>query len=66
MRNTLQTLWTPAAPSPLLRIAATLLAYGLGKATQRAFRNTPPANPVLIAILLMAVLLEATGTPYRI
>lgn len=65
MRNAVQTLWTPLAPSPLLWIAATLLAYGLGQATQRAFRGSPLANPVLIAILLMAALLEATGTPYQ-
>jgi putative effector of murein hydrolase len=65
MRNVLQTLWTPLAPSPLLWIAATLLAYGLGQAAQRVCRGSPLANPVLIAIVLMAVLLEGTGTPYQ-
>jgi putative effector of murein hydrolase len=65
MRNALQMLWTPLAPSPLLWIATTLLAYGLGQAAQRICRGSPLANPVLIAILLMAALLEATGTPYQ-
>jgi putative effector of murein hydrolase len=65
MRKALQTLWTPLVPSPLLWIAATLLAYSLGQAAQRVCRGSPLANPVLIAILLMALLLEGTGTPYQ-
>jgi putative effector of murein hydrolase len=65
MRHALQMLWTPLAPSPLLWIVATLLAYGLGQAAQRASRGSPLANPVLIAILLMGGFLEATGTPYQ-
>jgi putative effector of murein hydrolase len=65
MRNVSQMLWTPLEPSPLLWIAATLLAYSLGQAAQRACRGSPLANPVLIAILLMGMLLEAAGTPYQ-
>jgi putative effector of murein hydrolase len=65
MRSALQMLWAPLAPSPLIWITATLLAYSLGQAAQRASRGSPLANPVLIAILLMAVLLEGTGTSYQ-
>jgi len=61
---TLRTLWTPLQPSPLLWLGATLLAYLLGQRVQRACRGLALANPVLIAILAMAALLEFTGTPY--
>jgi putative effector of murein hydrolase len=65
MKNILLTLWTPLEPSPLLWLAATLLAYVFGQAVQRACRGSPFANPVLIAILLMAALLKGTGTAYQ-
>jgi putative effector of murein hydrolase len=64
MRTTLLALWTPLEPSPLLWLAATLVAYALGQAARHACRGSPLVNPVLIAIVLMAVLLKATGTPY--
>lgn len=65
MTDALLALWTPLQSSPLLWLGATLLAYVLGQVAQRTCRGSPAANPVLIAILLMAVLLEFTGTPYR-
>jgi putative effector of murein hydrolase len=65
MRNALQTQWAPLTSSPLLWIAVTLLAYNLGQVVQRACRGSALANPVLIAILLTATLLEATRTPYQ-
>jgi putative effector of murein hydrolase len=64
MRTTLLALWTPLEPSPLLWLTATLAAYALGQAARRACRGSPLVNPVLIAIVLMAALLKATGTPY--
>jgi putative effector of murein hydrolase len=58
--------WAPLEQSPLFWLAATLLAYGFGRALRRTCRGSPLANPVLIAILLMAALLETTATPYLI
>jgi len=65
MRDVLMALWIPLEPSPLLWLGATLLAYVLGQAAQRACGGSPFANPVLIAILLMVALLKVTGTPYQ-
>src|ERR1019366_6029964 len=65
MRNGLPALWTLLEHSPLFWLATTLLAFGFGQAMQRGCRRSPLANPVLIAILLMAALLEATATPYQ-
>ena len=54
----------PIAAPPLPWLAVTLIAYVLGQAAQRACRGSPLANPVLIAIVLVGVVLEATGTSY--
>ncbi|WP_284330987.1 LrgB family protein [Dyella flagellata] len=54
----------PLAVTPLLWLATTLFAYLIGKWLQKLCRNSPIANPVLIAIVLVAILLAATGTPY--
>jgi putative effector of murein hydrolase len=42
----------------------TIVAYALGQMVQLLCKGAPLANPVLIAILAVSVLLEATGTPY--
>ncbi|MBV8473196.1 MAG: LrgB family protein [Hyphomicrobiales bacterium] len=57
-------LWTPLAPSPLLWLTATLVAFWIGRTIQRICRGSPLANPVLIAIALMAALLQVSGTSY--
>jgi putative effector of murein hydrolase len=64
MMATIRALWTPLTLSPLVWLSATLLAFLLGRAIQRLCRDNPIANPVLIGIVIMAVLLETTGTPY--
>src|ERR1700758_3436961 len=64
MRDSLHAIWTPLAPSPLLWLTATLLAYVAGREIQRLCRGAPLANPVLIAIVVMGALLEITGTSY--
>jgi putative effector of murein hydrolase len=64
MEAALLTVWTPLATTPLLWLAATIVAYAFGQIIQRACRNSPLAHPVLIAIAAVAVLLESTGTPY--
>jgi putative effector of murein hydrolase len=60
----LQMLWTPLAPSPLLWLAVTLAAYLGGKQVQRVCRGAAYASPVLIAIVIVAAIVLATGTPY--
>jgi predicted murein hydrolase (TIGR00659 family) len=57
-------LWVYLETTPLLGLAATLLVYRGALELARLFRGHALANPVLIAILALALLLEATGTPY--
>jgi putative effector of murein hydrolase len=47
----------------LLPLAGTLLAFEVGLLLQRRFGGAPLANPVLIAVMLVACCLAATGTP---
>jgi putative effector of murein hydrolase LrgA (UPF0299 family) len=57
-------LWVFLSASPLTWLTATLAAYALADwLSQRAGRH-PLANPVLIAVSLLAVVLAATQTPY--
>jgi predicted murein hydrolase (TIGR00659 family) len=53
------------AASPLTWLALTLAAYLVGVWLQRRADGWPLINPVLIAILLIAGLLTATGSDYR-
>ncbi len=57
-------IWSYLAREPLLWLTATLVAYLIGDATHRACRGNPLANPVLVAVLLLAGMLRATGTNY--
>ncbi len=65
MMGKTHTLWTALAPSPLLWLAATLGAYLIGRAVQRACGGSAWANPVLIAILIVGSLVTATSTSYE-
>ena len=56
--------WTPLAAAPLFWLVATLAAYLIGKAAQRVCGGSALANPVLIAVALVAALVEVSGTPY--
>jgi putative effector of murein hydrolase len=58
-------LWTPLATSPLVWLVVTITAYVIGRLVQRLCGNAPIASPVLIAIILVAVVVLATGTPYQ-
>ncbi|MDN7845978.1 LrgB family protein [Burkholderia multivorans] len=60
----LRTIWTPLAPTPLLWLTVTLAAFALGQAIHHALRRSPLANPILIAIVLVVLLLRGTSTPY--
>jgi len=64
MDHLLMAIWQPLGPTPLPWLAVTIAAYVLGQMVQRLCKGAPLANPVLIAILAVSVLLEATGTPY--
>ena len=57
-------IWSYLAQGPLLWLTATLVAYVIGDALFRAARRQSWANPVLIAVVLLAALLGATGTDY--
>lgn len=57
-------IWVYLSTTPLLGLALTLLVYhGAFLVYQRAGFN-PLANPVAIAVLVLATLLWVTGTPY--
>jgi putative effector of murein hydrolase len=58
-------LWTPLAPTPLLWIVLTLAAYLAAKKLQLLCGGTPLANPVLVAIAIVAAVVLATGTSYK-
>lgn len=57
-------IWSYLAQEPLLWLTATLLAYLGGDAVSRTLGRASWANPVLIAVILLAVLLGVTGTDY--
>lgn len=57
-------IWSYLAEGPLLWLTATLVAYLLGDAAFRAAHRQSWANPVLIAVILLAGLLWVTGTDY--
>lgn len=57
-------IWVYLETTPLLGLAATLLVYRIALEISRVARHHALANPVLIAIVALACLLLATGTPY--
>lgn len=64
--STIHALWVPMALSPLLWLTLTLLCFIAGKKVQISCGGSPLLNPVLLAIILMAMLLKITGTPYDV
>lgn len=58
-------IWSYLASQPLLWLTATLFAYWAGDSLYRLARRSPAANPVMLAVIFLAVLLGITGTPYR-
>ncbi|MBB5692117.1 LrgB family protein [Muricoccus pecuniae] len=58
-------LWVYLSRTPLLWLTVTLLAYVAADRLSAALGRHPLANPILIAVLLAAGMLAATGTPYR-
>lgn len=58
-------IWSYLARDPLLWLTLTLIAYSLSDAASRASGRKPIVNPVLIAVILLATVIHATGTTYR-
>lgn len=57
-------IWSYLAQEPLIWLSATLVAYLAGDALATRAGRHPLVNPVLIAVLLLALMLWATGTTY--
>ncbi|MCW2237596.1 LrgB family protein [Azospirillum canadense] len=58
-------IWVYLSASPLAGLTLTLVAYQAGLWVFEQFGRRPILNPVLIAVLLIAGLLTATGVEYR-
>ncbi|WBU57113.1 LrgB family protein [Paracoccus sediminicola] len=58
-------IWSYLASQPLLWLTATLAAYWIGDSIFRAADKSSLANPVLIAVIVLAVLLSLSGTSYQ-
>jgi predicted murein hydrolase (TIGR00659 family) len=57
-------LWVYLGASPLLWLLLTLGVYVLALRLQRQLGGSPWANPVLLSVATLVLLLAATGTPY--
>jgi predicted murein hydrolase (TIGR00659 family) len=57
-------LWVYLARSPLLWLTITVLGYCLCDRVSAALHRTPLANPVLMSMCLVGLLVRGTGTPY--
>jgi putative effector of murein hydrolase len=61
----IQEIWVYLAGSPLFALVLTLGAYALGLAAYERSHRSPLANPVLIAVVLVAAGLAVADMPYR-
>ncbi len=59
-------LWVYLAATPLFGLTATLGVYVLASAVYVQLGHAPWANPVLWSVVVLALLLGATGTPYPV
>jgi predicted murein hydrolase (TIGR00659 family) len=57
-------IWSYLAGGPLLWLTATLIAYSFGDWIAAKTGRAPWANPVLVAVIALGVMLWATGTSY--
>jgi predicted murein hydrolase (TIGR00659 family) len=64
MNDNVFALWVYLARSPLLWLTVTILVYCLSDRISAALNRTPLANPVLMSMCLVGVLVRGTGTPY--
>jgi predicted murein hydrolase (TIGR00659 family) len=59
-------LWVYLSATPLFGLTATLGVYVAAVALYERLDRAPWANPVLLAVVALALLLAATGTPYPV
>jgi predicted murein hydrolase (TIGR00659 family) len=64
MNPRLGEIWVYLSASPLLGLTLTLLAYQGAVFINKRCNTHPLANPVLLAVTALVLLLWATGTPY--
>ena len=64
MKDNVFSLWVYLARTPLLWLTVTILIYCGCDRISAAVRRHPLANPVLLSVGLIGVLVLATGTPY--
>lgn len=57
-------LWVYLSATPLFGLTATIVTYVLAHGLYQQTGQAPWANPVLWTVLMLALLLSATGTPY--
>ena len=57
-------IWVYLSGSPLLALILTLSAYQIGVLAYERSRLNPLANPVLIAVILIAIVITALDMPY--
>ncbi|AWK86693.1 LrgB family protein [Azospirillum thermophilum] len=65
MNTDLHVLWVYLSASPLAGLTLTLVAYQAGLWVFERLGRRPVFNPVLIAVLLLAVTLSLTGVEYK-
>lgn len=65
MKENLTQIWIYLAGSPLLGLTATLLAYQLAMSLYQKAKMSPFANPMVIAVVLLVLILTLTGTSYQ-
>ena len=58
-------IWSYLSQEPLLWLTATLIAYFLGDSFFRRMNRQSWANPVLVAVILLSLVLWLTGTGYQ-
>ncbi|WBU63001.1 LrgB family protein [Paracoccus aerodenitrificans] len=58
-------IWSYLASQPLLWLTATLAAYWVGDALFRLAGRNSVANPVLIAVIILATVIMLSGTSYQ-
>jgi putative effector of murein hydrolase len=57
-------IWVYLSGSPLLALILTLTAYQIGVLIYEKFKRNPVANPVAIAVLIVALAITAIDMPY--
>jgi predicted murein hydrolase (TIGR00659 family) len=59
-------LWVYLSTTPLLWLTATLVAYVVADWISLRLRRHPLANPVLVAVVLLVLILRGTGTEFPV